>query len=148
MRPYHILLIDDDFLTLKGISINLKRQGYQVKATDSGETAFELLEKNSFDLVLTDLVMEPIDGFQILVKAKQLNPQTKVIIITGYGVINSVFEAHEYRADDYLLKPMDIQEIIERVKNCIEKREKSSEAKSFEETSLGNFPNKACLCRN
>ncbi len=119
MRAYKILLIDDDVFTLKGISVNLNRNGYDVTSTASGEEAIELLERNTFDLVLTDLVMEPIDGIQILVKAKKLNPQTKVIIISGYGIQKTILNAYKYRADDFLLKPMDIDEIIGRVKECL-----------------------------
>ncbi len=119
MRAYKILLIDDDVFTLKGIGVNLKRNGYDVASTASGQEAIELLEENTFDLVLTDLVMEPIDGIQILVKAKKLNPQTKVIIISGYGVQKTIFDVFKFRADDFLLKPMDIEEIMGRVKQCL-----------------------------
>jgi len=133
MRIYKILLIDDDLLALKGISINLKRAGYHVTTTDSGERAVELLEETAFDLVLTDLVMEPLDGIDILIKAKELNPEIKVIIITGYGELSSKIDALRFRVDDFLRKPMDIEELIFRVKDCLEKPGNKNKIKRTDE---------------
>ncbi|MDM8543997.1 response regulator [Desulfococcaceae bacterium HSG7] len=121
MLTYKILLIDDDLLALKGIGISLERTGYHVTTTDSGERAVELLEETAFDLVLTDLVMEPLDGIDILIKAKELNPEIKVMIITGYGELSSKIDALRFHVDDFLRKPMDIEELISRVKDCLEK---------------------------
>ncbi len=123
MRKHKILLIDDDILALKGIGRSLEHAGYHVTTTDSGERGVELLEKTAFDLVLTDLVMEPIDGIQILLNAKELNPEIKVIIITGYGELSSKIDALKFHVDDFLHKPMDIEELIFRVKQCLEKSE-------------------------
>jgi YesN/AraC family two-component response regulator len=77
----------------------------------------------NFDLVITDLIMESTDGFKVLQKAKLANPATQVIILTGYGDMESAIEALRNNADDYLLKPCESQEMIFRVKNCLEKRE-------------------------
>jgi len=76
-----------------------------------------------FDLVVTDLVMETTDGIGVLVKAKTLNPDIQVIILTGYGDLDSAIKALRNQADDYLLKPCESQEMIFRVKNCLEKQE-------------------------
>ncbi len=123
MRKHKILLIDDDLLALKGIGISLERTGYDVTMTDSGERAFELLEKSAFDLVLTDLVMEPLDGIDILIKTKELNPETKVIIITGYGDMESKNNAFRFGVDDFLQKPIEMEKLILCVKYCLEKSE-------------------------
>ena len=110
MKNYSILLVDDDLLILKGISNNLKRKGYHVTEADSGERAVELLEQFSFDLVLTDLVMEQIDGIRVLKKAKELNSEIMVIILTGYGNMKSAIDALRIGADDYLTKPFSFSE--------------------------------------
>jgi DNA-binding NtrC family response regulator len=123
MKKYHLLLVDDDPFILEGIGDHLESNGYQVTRTSSGEMAVKLLESKDFDLVITDLVMESTDGIKVLQKTKLLNPHIQVIILTGYGDINSAIEALRNQADDYLLKPCDSQEMIFRVKNCLEKLE-------------------------
>jgi len=76
-----------------------------------------------FDLIITDLIMESTDGIQVLQKAKELNSEIQVIILTGYGDLDSAIKAMRNQADDYLLKPCESQEMIFRVKNCLEKQE-------------------------
>ena len=123
MKKYHLLLVDDDPFILEGIGDDLASNGYQVTRSSSGEMAVKLLDIMDFDLVITDLIMESADGIKVLQKAKQVNPTTQVIILTGYGDIESAIEALRNNADDYLLKPCESQEMIFRVKNCLEKQE-------------------------
>ena len=80
-----IPLIDDDPFVLAGIGKDFESKGYHVTTADSGEKAIELLEKATFDLVITDLVMGEIDGIQVLKKAKQISPEIMVMILTGHG---------------------------------------------------------------
>ena len=120
---YNLLLVDDDPFILEGIGEDLEGNGYQVTRADSGEKAVVLLESTDFALVITDLIMARIDGIQVLKKAKELNPETQVIILTGFGDIDSAIQALRSKADDYLLKPCESQEMLFRVKNCLEKRE-------------------------
>jgi len=115
MEKYSILLVDDDPFILKGIGTDLESQGFKVTEADSGDRAMELLAKTDFDLVITDLVMENIDGIQVLKKTKELNPDTMVIILTGYGNMKSAIEALRHEADDYLLKPCESAEMFYRV---------------------------------
>ena len=123
MKKYHILLVDDDPFILEGIGEDLESNGYQVTRASSGEMAVKLLESMEFDLVITDLIMESTDGIKVLQKTKKLNPEIEVIILTGYGDMNSAIEALRNQADDFLLKPCESQEMIFRVKNCLEKQE-------------------------
>jgi len=78
--------------------------------------------KNHFDLVITDLVMDEPDGMEVLRNTKELSPETMVMILTGYGDMESVVNALRLGADDYLVKPCDIQEINFRVSKCLEKQ--------------------------
>jgi len=119
----NLLLVDDDPFILEGIGSDLEINGYRVSRAASGEIAVDLLEKMDFDLVITDLIMEATDGIQVLKKAKELNPEIQVIILTGYGDLSSAIKAMSNQADDYLLKPCESQEMIFRVKNCLEKQE-------------------------
>ncbi len=133
MKNNSILMVDDEILILKGICSIFDRKEYQITTTDSGRRAVELLKKQSFDLVITDLVMGQIDGIQVLKKAKELNPEIMVIILTGYGNTKSVIEALRLGADDYLMKPCEPEEIIFRVEHCLEKSENKKKLKQAEE---------------
>jgi DNA-binding NtrC family response regulator len=123
MKKYSLLLVDDDPYILEGIGEDLESNGYQVTRASSGESAVELLGANHFDLVITDLVMESTDGIQVLKKTKELNSNIQVIILTGFGDVDSAIVALRSQADDFLLKPCESQEMLFRVKNCLEKQE-------------------------
>jgi YesN/AraC family two-component response regulator len=123
MENNHLLLVDDDPFILEGIGSDLEINGYRVSRAASGEIAVDLLEKMNFDLIITDLIMETTDGIQVLKKAKEINPEVQVIILTGYGDLSSAIKAMRNQADDYLLKPCESQEMIFRVKNCLEKQD-------------------------
>ena len=123
MDRYNLLLVDDDPFILEGIGEDLESNGYQVTRASNGETAVDLLETTQFDLVITDLVMDSTDGIQVLKKTKELNSDAQVIILTGFGDIESAIEALRSQADDFLLKPCESQEMLFRVKNCLEKQE-------------------------
>ncbi len=123
MKKYNLLLVDDDPYILEGIGEDLESNGYQVTRASSGESAVELLGASHFDLVITDLVMESTDGIQVLKKTKELNSNIQVIILTGFGDVDSAIEALRSQADDFLLKPCESQEMLFRVKNCLEKQE-------------------------
>ena len=129
MRDYIILLVDDDPLILKGIGKDLEDKGYKVITAESGEKATKLIRDTTFDLVITDLTMEEIDGIQILKKTKELNPDTMVIILTGFGDLDSATDAIRLNADDYLLKPCEPEEISFRVSRCLEKLELKKKAR-------------------
>lgn len=123
MENNHLLLVDDDPFILEGIGSDLEINGYRVTRAASGELAVDLLEKEKFDLIITDLIMETMDGIQVLKRAKELDPEVQVIILTGYGDLSSAIKAMRNQADDYLLKPCESQEMIFRVKNCLEKQD-------------------------
>ena len=123
MKKHKLLLVDDDPFILEGIGEDLESNGYQVTRASNGETAVDLLETTQFDLVITDLVMDSTDGIQVLKKTKELNSDAQVIILTGFGDIESAIEALRSQADDFLLKPCESQEMLFRVKNCLEKQE-------------------------
>lgn len=123
MKKYNLLLVDDDPFILEGIGEDLESNGYMVTRASSGESAVDLLESNQFDMVITDLVMDSTNGIQVLKKTKELNSETQVIILTGFGDMDSAIEALRSQADDFLLKPCESQEMLFRVKNCLEKQE-------------------------
>ena len=123
MNNHHLLLVDDDPIILEGIGDDLASNGYHVTRASSGEAAVELLQSFKFDLVITDLVMDTTDGIQVLKKTKAINSDIQVIILTGFGDMDSAIEALRSKADDFLLKPCESQEMLFRVKNCLEKQD-------------------------
>ena len=133
MKEYKILLVDDDPLILKGVGKYLEKKGYQVTTTDNGEKAIKLLEDSTFDLVITDLVMEHINGIQVLKESKRLNPDVMNIILTGHGDMESTIDALRLDADDYLLKPCGDKELDYRIASCLEKLELKLKVKRAEE---------------
>lgn len=132
MRNASILLVDDDPVILIGIGKVLQNDGYDIKTAESGEIAFKMMSEKKYDLVITDLVMDQVDGIQVLKKAKELDPETMVIILTGYGGMTSAIDALRLSADDYLLKPCEAEEIFFRVSRCLEKLELKRKIKDYE----------------
>jgi len=104
-----ILLIDDDFVVLHVLSWQLEAADFSVTAVSSGSDAISALLGAKFDLVITDLVMEGIDGFEVLMTAKKMAPLTPVVIMSGHG--EASIDAFRLGADDFLLKPFDIEEL-------------------------------------
>jgi DNA-binding NtrC family response regulator len=122
-KSYNLLLVDDDPFILEGIGEDLERRGYCVTRVHSGEEAIDRLQHASFDLVITDLVMERTDGIQVLKKTKEIDSTIMVILLTGFGDMLSAIEALRNQADDYMLKPCESSEIFFRVERCLEKLE-------------------------
>ena len=120
MNNKKILIVDDDIEVLKSTEEILLREGYEVNTVESGEKALEFIKKDSYNLMLLDMVMEGIDGYQVLKEAKNLSPQTLIIVITGYGSIDSAVNAFKQNAFDYLLKPCDVNELKFRIQRALE----------------------------
>lgn len=123
MANTSILLVDDELIILESLGMDLRAEGYEVTSADSGENAIAALEKSRFDLVITDLMMEGLDGIQVLKRAKSIYPALPVIILTGYGDMTSAIDALRLGADDYLLKPCEIDELLFRISRCLEKQQ-------------------------
>jgi len=122
-----ILVVDDEKIILESFARDLgAEQHLVVTAVSGGEEAIAALEVKQFDLVITDLMMPGVDGFQVLKASKKLAPLTSVIILTGYGDKQSAIDALRLRADDYLEKPCDIDELIFRINNLLERQKKLS----------------------
>lgn len=116
-----ILLVEDN-LHLRELTYEiLEDAGYQVTTTTCGEAAIKTLCNKDFDLVVTDLNMGAVNGISVLKKAKELNPATKVIIMTGNSDVRHVIEALRYNANDYILKPVNLGDLLTRVYHCIGK---------------------------
>lgn len=116
-----ILVVDDEAIALQNLMHVLKKEGYSVLGTQSGPEAIELLESDTFDLVLTDLKMEKVDGMKVLTHVKKISPVTEVIMITGYATLETAIEAMKLGAYHYLAKPFKLEEVRKVVKEALEK---------------------------
>jgi len=118
----HILVIDDDKAMRDACFQILSRQGYRVELAASAKQGLILLERLSFDTILLDLVMPDIDGLETLKKIKALDPEIEVIIITGYGTIQSAVESIKAGAFHFLSKPFVPDDLRNLVSRALEKR--------------------------
>ena len=102
MKRKSLLLVDDEQTILNSLSRELADAGLEVTPAPSGEEAIARINNGCFDLVMTDLLMPGLDGFQVLKAVKQRDLQTMVIILTGYGDKESAINALRMGADDFL----------------------------------------------
>jgi len=115
----NILAIDDDRLSLKILESYLKDTSYRVTAIEDPEKALSLLAEDNYDLVLSDIQMPEMDGFQLLKKVKLNYPELPLIMITAHGSISDAVRAIQEGAYDYLTKPLDRQDLILKTKRAI-----------------------------
>lgn len=120
--PAQILVIDDDKAMLDACCQILSRQGYQVEMAAGARQGLTLLERSSFDAILLDLVMPDLNGLETLKKIKALDPDVEVIIITGYGTIQSAVETIKAGAFHFLSKPFVPDDLRNLVNRALEKR--------------------------
>jgi DNA-binding NtrC family response regulator len=122
MKRARILIVEDELIARENLDHVLRKEGYDTVAVESGQLAFQELEKGEFDLVMTDLRMQQVDGLQVLDRTKELAPDTEVIMITGYATVSSAVEAMQKGAYHYLSKPYKIEEVRILVRKALEKR--------------------------
>src|SRR5262245_42740107 len=111
-----ILLVDDEASIRLTLGALLQRTGYEVTSADGGEQAVQLLERQGFDLLLTDLKMPGMDGMQVVAAARQRQPDVVVIVLTGHGSLETAIEGLQQQVFDYLLKTTPPDQVMARVK--------------------------------
>jgi DNA-binding NtrC family response regulator len=119
-RPDRILIVDDEPPAVTNLAHVCRKEGYEVTTRTSGAGALEALENEQFDLVLTDLRMEKVDGMAVLKRARELNPDQVVILITGFATLDSAIEAMKAGAYHYVAKPFRLDEVREVIAKALE----------------------------
>ena len=122
MHDKHILLVDDEQFILDTFARELRDEPFTMSLANGGEQALNKINKHHFDLVITDILMQDIDGFQVLKAAKKKNIRTPVIMLTGYADTSLVIDALRLGADDFLQKPCDCEELLFRMENCFSRK--------------------------
>lgn len=126
-RIMKILVIDDHVGMRKSLGILLRKEGFHAEEAENGEQAISYFEKGPYDLVITDMKMSPGTGLDVLYYVKEMHPQTDVIIMTGYGTVDSAVLAMKMGAFDYIMKPFKNEEILHRVRKSMNHLETAKE---------------------
>ncbi|HLF15062.1 MAG TPA: sigma-54 dependent transcriptional regulator [Bacteroidota bacterium] len=117
-----ILIVDDEQIIRESASFILRKEGFTVEEAPNGRAAYEMCIERAFDLVITDLEMPEMKGIELLAKIRELSPQTIVIIITAYGSLETAISALRMGASDYLLKPIEFDELTMKIRRLLEHR--------------------------
>lgn len=135
-----LLIIDDEPIAIKNLSHLFTKAGYQVTTRSTGSGGFKILQEQNFDVVITDLKMDKVDGMSILKKAQAVDPDLPVIMLTGHGSYDSVVQAMKMGAYHYLSKPYQLDEVREVVKNALELVTLKRENKKLKSTLAKDHP--------
>ncbi len=119
----HILVVDDERTMRESLQEILELEGFQVSQAENGEAALEILKQTTIDLMLLDLKMTGMDGIQVTEQAKQLAPETVIIMLTAHGTLESAIATMRRGAFDYLLKPAAVADIIASVQRGLGHRQ-------------------------
>ncbi len=118
--PQKILVVDDEDIIRESLSFVLKKEGYAVEEAENGKAAYNKLLEQPFDLVITDIEMPQMKGTQLIEEIEKLNIQTSIIVITAFGSLDTAITALRNGAADYILKPVEFDELLIKVKRLFE----------------------------
>lgn len=136
-----ILVVDDEKSIRDTLNMILSDEGYDVKSAADGEEALKFINDEIFDIIISDIKMPGVDGMELLGKASKISPETFFIIMTAYASVNTAVEALRHGAFDYLIKPVEFDDLLIRVKRLLDYRKLSLENKMLRQRSVeeGDF---------
>ncbi len=124
-----ILIVDDEKPIRDSLKILLSEEGYITEVAGDGEEAFQKIQETTYDIVITDIKMPKFDGIQLLEAASKISPETFFIIMTAYASVKTAIDALRQGAYDYLIKPVEFDDVILRVKRLIDYKKLATENK-------------------
>ncbi|MGB9671544.1 MAG: response regulator [Candidatus Bathyarchaeales archaeon] len=131
-----ILIVDDDENIRKVLTTILEDEGYVIEAVENGKRAIEKTKKSFYNLVLIDIRLPDMEGTELLTKMKHAVPKTRKIIITGYPTLQNAIEAVNKGADAYVLKPFDMDSVLQTIRDQLKKQE---EERKYSEEKVAEF---------
>jgi len=131
-----ILIIDDDENIRKVLSTILEEEGYEVESVDTAKKAIEKTRRKFYNLALIDIRLPDMEGIELLTRMKDTTPKMRKIIITGYPTLQNAVEAVNRGADAYILKPFDMEKVLEEIK---EQLRKQHEEKRYSQEKVTEF---------
>ena len=123
-----VLLVEDDTNTAKSIELMLKAEGYIVDATNLGEDGLEIGKLYDYDIILLDLMLPDIDGYEVLRRLRSSRVNTPILILSGLSELDSKIKGLGFGADDYLTKPFDRRELIARIQAIVRRSKGHSDS--------------------
>lgn len=125
------LVIDDDASTLEFMKFRLEDEGFTVTTSERGQKALELIRETEFDIILTDLHLPDLNGIEMVKQAKQISPDTEIIMITGYGSTEKAIEATKAGAFHYVEKPVVFEELSLLIDKAVERKQQAREIREL-----------------
>src|ERR1039458_5545260 len=135
-----ILIVDDELVVRDSLGKWFTSEGYTARSVGSGREALEVLGQASFDLALLDIKMPGMDGIELQARLKEADPDLSVIIMTGYGSVDTAVQALKRGAYDYITKPVDPDELSHLVANALEHKRARREVVRLRENLQEVFP--------
>ncbi len=114
-----ILVVDDEEALRTVLAAELEGEGYQVTSAADGQEAINILGSLAFDLILLDIKMPNVDGFEVLKYAKERHPSTKIIMLTGFADLKNAIESKKLGAEDFVSKPYDLVDLLTTVERVL-----------------------------
>ena len=114
-----ILVVDDEEALRTVLSTELSSEGYEVSAASDGGEAIEMVKENDYDLVLLDIKMPNVDGFEVLKFVKGGKPDVKVIMLTGFADLKNAIESKRLGAEDFVSKPYDLVDLLTTIERVL-----------------------------
>lgn len=137
--PAKILIADDEKNIRDSLKLVLNEEGYLTDVAGDGEEALQKIEKENFDIVITDIKMPKVDGIQLLEASSKTSPDTFFIIMTAYASVNTAIDALRNGAYDYLIKPIEFDDLIFRIKKLIDYKQLAAENKYLRQRISTDF---------
>jgi two-component system copper resistance phosphate regulon response regulator CusR len=132
-----ILVVEDESKTATSLKKGLQENDYDVELAHDGEMALLLCERNKFDLIITDIIIPKINGYNLAIKLRQQNIVTPIIMLTAMGLTVDKLKGFDSGTDDYMVKPFDFDELLARIKVLINRSQNNPKfSKSLEYSSL------------
>jgi DNA-binding NtrC family response regulator len=131
-----ILIIDDDENIRKVLTTILEDEGYDVESVDTAKKAIERTRRKFYNLALIDIRLPDMEGIELLTKMKNTTPKIRKIIITGYPTLQNAVEAVNRGADAYIMKPFDMEKVLEEIKDQLKKQQKE---KRYNQEKVAEF---------
>jgi DNA-binding response OmpR family regulator len=131
-----ILVVEDDLNILAGLEFNLKSEGYQVITASHGETGYSMALEEDIELLLLDIMLPGINGFEICRKIKKEKPDLPVIMLTAKNAETDMISGLDYGADDYITKPFSLTELLARIRAVL--RRSTMKPRHIDKYAFGN----------
>ena len=122
VEEFHVLVVDDEDDFRETLVNRLKKRNLRVSGAESGEKALDLMDQRDFDVVVLDVKMPGLDGIETLREMKRKKPLTEAVLLTGHASVESGIEGMKLGAFDYVMKPVNIDELLEKMRQAYERK--------------------------